>query len=115
MKMATSIVDYIFRELAIKYLGKDDLANVSEEDLEYTSISRPEETPDGLMRVAGEKRDIQMTLDFPTDVDEEMERVRISRERGFTGDICQNCGQSQMTRNGTCLKCNACGETTGCS
>jgi ribonucleoside-diphosphate reductase alpha chain len=115
VKMATSIVDYIFRELAIKYLGKDDLANVSAEDLEYTSISRPEETPDGLMRVAGEKRDIQMTLDFPTDVDEEMERVRISRERGFTGDICQNCGQSQMTRNGTCLKCNACGETTGCS
>ena len=115
VKMATSIVDYIFRELAIKYLGKDDLANVSAEDLEYTSISRPEETPDGLMRVAGEKRDIQMTLDFPTDIDEEMERVRISRERGFTGDICQNCGQSQMTRNGTCLKCNACGETTGCS
>ena len=115
VKMASSIVDYIFRELAIKYLGRNDLSQVSEEDLEYTSISRPEETPDGVVRVSGGKRDIQLTLDVQPEVDEDVERMRVARERGFTGDICQNCGQSQMTRNGTCLKCNACGETTGCS
>jgi ribonucleoside-diphosphate reductase alpha chain len=67
------------------------------------------------MRVAGDKRDIQLTLDVHPEIEEDMERIRIARERGFTGDICQNCGQSKMTRNGTCLKCNACGETTGCS
>ncbi len=33
IKMATSIIDYIFRELAITYLGRDELAHVSEEDL----------------------------------------------------------------------------------
>jgi len=38
-----------------------------------------------------------------------------AKERGFTGDICDDCGGSQMVRNGTCLKCNECGATTGCS
>lgn len=38
-----------------------------------------------------------------------------ARERGFTGDICQDCGCFTMTRNGTCLKCETCGATTGCS
>ena len=38
-----------------------------------------------------------------------------ARAMGFTGDICTTCGSSQMVRNGTCLKCNECGETTGCS
>ena len=40
---------------------------------------------------------------------------RLAREAGFTGDICDDCGSSQMVRNGTCLKCNSCGATTGCS
>lgn len=38
-----------------------------------------------------------------------------ARERGYTGDICQDCGCFTMTRNGTCLKCDTCGATTGCS
>jgi ribonucleoside-diphosphate reductase alpha chain len=33
IKMTTSIIDYIFRELAITYLGRHDLAHVSPEDL----------------------------------------------------------------------------------
>jgi ribonucleoside-diphosphate reductase alpha chain len=34
LKMATSVIDYIFRELAITYLGRTDLCQVAEEDLE---------------------------------------------------------------------------------
>jgi ribonucleoside-diphosphate reductase alpha chain len=129
VKMATSLVDYIFRELAIKYLGRDELAHVSEEDLETTSISKPESTPDGVVRNMGEKRDIQLTLDAVIDaqrgtglepvkngdLEADIEMRRVARERGFTGDICTDCGSSQMIRNGTCLKCNNCGATTGCS
>ncbi len=130
VRMATSLVDYIFRELAIKYLGRNDLAHVSAEDLETTSISRPEATPDGVVRSQGEKRDIQLTLDAVMDqhgdnetrsltaepeMDSELMMRKIARERGFTGDICTDCGSSQMIRNGTCLKCNGCGATTGCS
>ena len=54
--MSTSIVDYIFRELAIQYLDRNDLAHVSEEDLETTSISRPVPTDDGLLRHQGEEK-----------------------------------------------------------
>ena len=118
VKMSTSIVDYIFRELAIQYLDRNDLAHVSEEDLEATSISRPVPTDDGLVRHQGEKREVQMTLTSSTmeaEEDEVTKTRRLARERGFTGDICDECGSSQMVRNGTCLKCNACGSTTGCS
>ena len=38
-----------------------------------------------------------------------------ARMKGYTGDICPQCGQSTMVRNGTCLKCVTCGTTTGCS
>ena len=111
VRMATSLVDYIFRELAIDYLGRNDLAHVSEEDLETTSISRPEITDDGVARSQGESRNVQLTLN----VDPEAEMRKMAREAGFTGDICDDCGGSQMVRNGTCLKCNGCGATTGCS
>ncbi len=36
IKMSTSIIDYIFRELAITYLGRTDLSHVPEEDLRAT-------------------------------------------------------------------------------
>ncbi|MDP6324085.1 MAG: vitamin B12-dependent ribonucleotide reductase, partial [Candidatus Thalassarchaeaceae archaeon] len=111
VKMATSLVDYIFRELAIDYLGRNDLAHVSEEDLEVTSISRPEITEDGVARTQSGSRNVQTTLD----VDPESAMRQQAREAGFTGDICTDCGGSQMVRNGTCLKCNSCGATTGCS
>ncbi|MDA0999629.1 MAG: vitamin B12-dependent ribonucleotide reductase [bacterium] len=42
IKMSTSIIDYIFRELAISYLGRHDLAQVTEEDLHSDTIGRPE-------------------------------------------------------------------------
>jgi len=116
VKMATSIVDYIFRELAIQYLDRDDLAHVSAEDMETTSISRPEQTDDGVVRTQGERRNVQLTLNAVTPTEDNDSRIRrLARERGFTGDICDDCGGSQMQRSGTCLKCAECGSTTGCS
>ncbi|MEE8576686.1 MAG: adenosylcobalamin-dependent ribonucleoside-diphosphate reductase, partial [candidate division Zixibacteria bacterium] len=41
IKMATSIIDYIFRELAIAYLGRTDLAHVSDEDLRGDTLGTP--------------------------------------------------------------------------
>jgi len=43
IKMATSVTDYIFRELAISYLGRDDLEQVTEEDLRPDTVGNPEE------------------------------------------------------------------------
>src|SRR5262249_23606380 len=45
IKMTTSIIDYIFRELAITYLGRHDLAQVAEEDLRGDALHRDEDEP----------------------------------------------------------------------
>jgi ribonucleoside-diphosphate reductase alpha chain len=45
IKMATSVIDYIFRELAIQYLGRHDLAHVSEEDLRHDAMHDAEDGP----------------------------------------------------------------------
>ena len=116
VKMASSLVDWIFRELAIEYAGRDDLAHVGAEDLDPFTISKPEITDEGVMRIRGESREVQLTLDsIPTVESTEERTYRLAREAGFTGDICDECGSSKMVRNGTCLKCNDCGSTTGCS
>ena len=38
IKNATSILDYIFRELAISYLGRNDLAHISPEEIGATVL-----------------------------------------------------------------------------
>jgi ribonucleoside-diphosphate reductase alpha chain len=35
--------------------------------------------------------------------------------KGYVGDSCGECGNFTLVRNGTCLKCDTCGGTTGCS
>jgi ribonucleoside-diphosphate reductase alpha chain len=125
VKMATSIIDYIFRELAIRYLGRNDLAHVSEEDIRHDAVSIPKLTEEGVVRGHGKRRDVQLRLD--TIIKDESEtsaevtgnpQIKVmteARERGFTGDMCDDCGAMTMVRNGTCLKCESCGATTGCS
>ncbi len=40
---------------------------------------------------------------------------KAARESGYTGDSCSTCNSTRMKRNGSCLVCEACGTTTGCS
>ena len=42
-------------------------------------------------------------------------RAAEARMKGFEGDNCGACGNFTLVRNGTCMKCNTCGSTTGCS
>jgi ribonucleoside-diphosphate reductase alpha chain len=44
-----------------------------------------------------------------------MDRIREARMKGYEGDACGACGNFTLVRNGTCLKCVTCGETSGCS
>jgi ribonucleoside-diphosphate reductase alpha chain len=39
----------------------------------------------------------------------------MARLKGYEGDPCGECGNFTLVRNGTCLKCNTCGGTSGCS
>jgi len=45
IKMSTSVIDYIFRELAVSYMGRYDLAQVKPEDLRSDTLGRPQDEP----------------------------------------------------------------------
>jgi ribonucleoside-diphosphate reductase alpha chain len=38
-----------------------------------------------------------------------------ARMQGYEGEACGECGNYTLVRNGTCMKCNTCGATSGCS
>jgi ribonucleoside-diphosphate reductase alpha chain len=42
-------------------------------------------------------------------------QIRAARMKGYEGDSCEECGNFTLVRNGTCLKCDTCGATSGCS
>jgi ribonucleoside-diphosphate reductase alpha chain len=218
VKMATSVIDYIFRDLAISYLKRSDLGQVKPDDLLATgtkgefggigtkqhfgakqsvgfkpgnnspaasnapgtagpavspggqkpvNLSGPagsappadsgKETVKGLADTDGtangeatsgllaagllsvgtglplaaavspQTQSQVQVLDQPRLVDqprladqprpEESEVLKIAQARikGYEGDPCPSCGSFTLVRNGTCMKCNTCGSTTGCS
>ena len=45
----------------------------------------------------------------------EADRVAEARFKGYEGESCRECGNFTLLRNGTCLKCDTCGGTSGCS
>ena len=170
IKMATSILDYIFRELAVSYLDRNDLAHVEPADLMpdtvgkgVTAESIPETDEDDpapavavdvaamVQRVAsngyvrnkltvlhggkrpaaasaraGDSAEMPLfagalavsseSVEFATLApDPRLERIREARMKGYEGDSCGECGNFTLVRNGTCLKCDTCGSTSGCS
>ncbi|HZV20169.1 MAG TPA: vitamin B12-dependent ribonucleotide reductase, partial [Hyphomicrobiales bacterium] len=187
IKNATSILDYIFRELAVSYLGRNDLAHVEPSDIGSTIIGGgvAEEKPGnkvaapviyadrfvskGLTRglhhkvvivhdhARGERingagiyetqgavaydlrADAESAPLGPLDVNardrdgasvalsassaalaaaakpKKVELAAEARAKGYEGEACGTCGNFTLVRNGTCLKCDTCGGTTGCS
>ncbi len=144
IKMATSVLDYIFRELAISYLGRTDLANVDPSQLRHDSLGGgvtegqlpsaavAQIASTGFVRgnlrlltggaaeagsetaraaAGGEKQLAEARTAF----DSRAEQAQIARMKGYSGDPCPSCGNFTLVRNGTCLKCDTCGGTTGCS
>ncbi|MBM3324626.1 MAG: vitamin B12-dependent ribonucleotide reductase, partial [Calditrichaeota bacterium] len=117
IKHATSVIDYIFRELAITYLGRHDLAQVEtgHEDARADTITDP------LARAVPRTNHLTLSLEEPGDngkSEEDCTRadlVKIARLQGYEGDPCIECGQFTLVRNGTCMKCVSCGATSGCS
>ncbi|MCE1164246.1 MAG: vitamin B12-dependent ribonucleotide reductase [Bacteroidetes bacterium] len=146
IKMATSIIDYIFRELAVTYLGRSDLAHIPDEeirispvdslaktekdkDIEYyeeriyseriveEKVRKPKEsqTPISETSVTADTNVPISIVSAPNGNGGHKAKIEEAILKGYTGDICQECGQVTMVRNGTCLKCMSCGATSGCS
>ncbi len=128
IKMSTSVIDYVFRELAISYLGRTDLSHVPEEDLRSDAIgTKPGRGPISETEAAemtGPHRPAPAAAARPIGplsggsgpaTLKTLSAPELARLKGYEGDPCGDCGQFTMVRNGTCLKCITCGTTTGCS
>jgi ribonucleoside-diphosphate reductase alpha chain len=191
IKYATSILDYVFRELAVSYMERFDLAHVDPSGEGFDALGkgveegRPTETryvSKGLTRsrtdrlkvmqggqgglergehgaspspqggegrgegsskvtalasfggraeVAGttalksepeQKLSPAQQLEWLNQVDARVhakqavaERRAEAKAKGYEGEMCGECGNFTLVRNGTCLKCDTCGSTTGCS
>jgi ribonucleoside-diphosphate reductase alpha chain len=185
IKYATSIIDYVFRELAVSYMGRFDLAHVDPTETNFDAIGkgvdegRAPEQPSNkylskgltrsrtdnlvVMRGGSEpqvdargsgnvtslashgptarstdavegavalKQEAQHDLS-PTEKLEALqwskagtaqqqapskaERRAEAKAKGYEGEMCGECGNFTLVRNGTCMKCDTCGSTTGCS
>ncbi|MGB5871251.1 MAG: vitamin B12-dependent ribonucleotide reductase [Albidovulum sp.] len=171
IKNATSILDYIFRELAVSYLDRSDLAHVKPEGASFDdlgggteegklNISAVTETaaskslemlkhvsstgylrkrlPQDLVVLQGGMGATALASGDPvtalnTLVPEtqqyasaggstalasgvvSMDARTKAKMQGYEGDPCGECGNYTLVRNGTCMKCNTCGGTSGCS
>ncbi len=165
IKNATSILDYIFRELAVSYLDRTDLAHVKPEGVTFDELGRGDEEgkrnfeevpnsagnspidvlrqvasagftrqrmPQGFtvlnggmggatgLNGAGETVAVLSTLEVGTTTALASGTVQVdarakAKMQGYEGDPCGDCGNYTLVRNGTCMKCNTCGGTSGCS
>jgi ribonucleoside-diphosphate reductase alpha chain len=141
IKMANSIVDYVFRALGVEYLERDELAQVPpDRDMQLP------EPPSGMAVEAGVQLDLTdaaaesdvdavkaaaIFVDGPTSdtgmavaiqVEEKVTVLAGSaamvdsalKENMGDAPVCSNCGHMTI-RNGSCYVCLTCGDTTGCS
>jgi ribonucleoside-diphosphate reductase alpha chain len=142
VKMSTSVIDYIFRELAVTYLGREDLAHVPVDDIHMRSlkvtgstsnreVSLPTSSAPTIEKVpAPVSEPVVAVAPVEAPASEATSTARAStsaaksgyesdyekaKQLGYTGDACVECGSMTMVRNGTCLKCITCGSTSGCS
>ena len=175
IKNATSILDYIFRELAVSYLDRTDLAHVKPEGASFDDLGRGEEEgvsnisemsetaasrslevlkqisstgylrkrlPQELIVLNGGQSLGATALSGSGDAEVALQtlvpetasasavaasstamssgtvsmdaRVK-AKMQGYEGEACGECGNYTLVRNGTCMKCNTCGATSGCS
>lgn len=89
IKLASSILNLVARELGIQYLGQYDLA-----DIKQTQST------------------IAVSVETVTRIDEV--REAITYKIVASGDICWQCGNATLVRTGTCVTCNYCGANSGC-
>lgn len=132
IKMSTSVIDWIFRDLAMNYLGRVDLVHVKPEDISNTTVGEKgdedEQEQDvvvarpaavvsaggGMQEVVSSSSTVSLHAESSRRVMKMSSRDE-ARMKGYEGDPCPDCGQFTLVRNGSCLKCNSCGATTGCS
>jgi ribonucleoside-diphosphate reductase alpha chain len=119
IKQATSVVDYIFRVLALEYLGITEFAQVKPADGSDTRTRRAtDRITEALSRpVPAAVAEAPAPAARPAAASAHPEAGVLSEHLGkMMGDapFCNLCGHTTV-RNGVCYKCLNCGNTLGCS
>jgi ribonucleoside-diphosphate reductase alpha chain len=131
VRMAQSIMDYIFRRLALDYLSFDERAELgihtAAERARYVETGRylSEEDEAGLIESEALKNDagddVRVHEDGPNqpalvDMDAHSTAEVLEKLSGLSVDapLCLTCG-TKMRRSGSCYICEGCGSTSGCS
>jgi ribonucleoside-diphosphate reductase alpha chain len=116
IRTASSIIDYIFRRLALTYLSFDDrlelgLASIDDMPETQTSLPVAEELP---IEPTPEAIPTPVETIKPTVKEESVKTTTQSAKKADDAPMCFNCG-NQTQRSGSCYVCTSCGSTTGCS
>ena len=160
IKNATSILDYIFRELAVSYLDRTDLAHVKPQGAAFDDLGGGEAESAGTAGDGGGPdrglavlRQVASSGYLRNRMPQGFTGLRVpgpaalgghvggavggavgaavgaalaqaapkadaramAKAQGYEGEACGECGNFTLVRNGTCMKCNTCGGTSGCS
>ncbi|MGD9766769.1 MAG: vitamin B12-dependent ribonucleotide reductase, partial [Pseudolabrys sp.] len=168
IKFATSILDYVFRELAVSYLERYDLGHVDPSEGNFDALGKGEQEgrapaatkfvskgltrsrTDKLSLVSGgatggesvsaigtgvARGDVSGAVALKAEPEQKLspteklealawsapakpsvaEKRAEAKAQGYEGEACGECQNFTLVRNGTCMKCNTCGSTTGCS
>lgn len=129
--MVKSIIDYMARWLALKFLTKDKAKkfhNVELVDQAYATGSKSKDAFAMRLPVVDEGSQVQFDLteavtttlqkaapSSTTEETTEEDSTAKAKLQGYTGSMCSGCGSSRMKRNGSCELCLDCGATSGCS
>ncbi len=120
LRIATSVIDYIFRRLALDYLPLDlrtELGVLSAKERTQPTLPGVEEaiTTSTPLSNAGTTIADSIVLDTPSvSVEPSKNPGLLSRGRPADAPFCYSCG-NEMNRAGSCYVCSACGATSGCS
>jgi ribonucleoside-diphosphate reductase alpha chain len=115
LRIASSLVDYIFRRLALDYLSPEDRAELGV----LSSQERTQPTLPGVEEMATPTVglvDDDLTRGVPTAaaVSDVGGATPAPRAAQLDAPLCYNCGNT-MQRAGSCYVCSSCGSTSGCS
>jgi len=110
IRIATSIIDYIFRYLAIRFMSSDDLSEFGIVKLiEETSMSEESHIPENIIEQE-EKVSVRISMNLTEELKEEK---KVNNKGTVVADtVCKKCG-GMMVRTGTCSTCLQCGDSSG--
>lgn len=124
--MVKSVMDYLGRWLALKFMTKDKAMTFHNHELVEKAYKDGTKSKDAFaMRLPVvdegssapslfETATVQESTDT-TESEEAPTSLEIAKQQGFTGSICGSCASTKMKRNGSCEVCLDCGATSGCS